>query len=180
FLNVHTVVPAHIGKASHLMAREDWDGAIRIALAGLEVADRTGYVIWGIHRLLPLLGEAYFQAGRTAEGEEIAQRLRTCGNDLDHDLARAWGTAGEAIVAWHRGDSAKAARLLPPAAELLERIPMVYDAARLRRQLAGRLWEIGDGEGARRELRRVQTVFESLGASRELRKALIQMEEVGG
>jgi class 3 adenylate cyclase/tetratricopeptide (TPR) repeat protein len=180
FLNVHTVVPAHIGKTSHLMAREDWDGAIRVALAGLEVADRTGYVIWGIHRLLPLLGEAYFQAGRTAEGEEIAQRLRTCGNDLDHDLARAWGTAGEAIVAWHRGDSAKAARLLPPAAELLERIPMVYDAARLRRQLAGRLWEIGDGEGARRELRRVQTVFESLGATRELRKALIQMEEVGG
>jgi hypothetical protein len=46
--------------------------------------------------------------------------------------------------------------------------------------IAGRLWEIGDGEGARRELRRVQTVFESLGATRELRKALIQMEEVGG
>lgn len=180
FLNVHTVVPAHIGKVSHLMALGEWDQAIDVARAGLEVADRTGYVIWGIHRVLPLMGEACFQAGRIQEAEAISERLRACGEDLDHDLARAWGTAGEALGAWKNGDSHRGAQLLTSAAELLEGIPMVYDAARLRRQAAGRLHEIGERDLAMRELERVRVIFEDLGAARELEKTLLQQVEVGG
>ncbi len=65
------------------------------------------------------------------------------------------------------------------AAEALERIPMVPEAARIRRQLAGRLAELGDREGSLRELRTVHDTFSRLGAELELEKARIQFREVG-
>ncbi len=71
-----------------------------------------------------------------------------------------------------------AALLLRTAAERLEAVPYVYDAARVRRQLAGRLADAGDREGAVRELRRVHDVLARLGARRELEKARGQFREV--
>ena len=90
FLNVHTVVPAHIGRAAYLNAEGDWEQAIAVARAGVEVADRTGYVTWGIHRILPLLAVAYLYSGRIQDAEAVGKRLRRAGEELDHDLARAW------------------------------------------------------------------------------------------
>jgi tetratricopeptide (TPR) repeat protein len=179
FLNVHTVLPAHIGKAAYLLVLGEWDRAIEVAEAGLEVADRTRYPVWGIHRVLPLLCEGYLMSGRIAEAETLGRRLRAYGEDLDHDLARVWAGAVEAVVAWRKGDIQTGAHLLREAAEGLGRIPLVFDAARLRRQLAGRLWELGDRAGAITELRRVQDVFQALGAKVELEKTIIQFREVG-
>jgi DNA-binding CsgD family transcriptional regulator len=64
-----------------------------------------------------------------------------------------------------------AAKLIRAACASLEAIPVIPDAARLRRQLAGRLAEIGDREGALNELRQVHDIFTRLGAEDELAKA---------
>jgi DNA-binding CsgD family transcriptional regulator len=69
--------------------------------------------------------------------------------------------------------------LLDSAATALEAIPWPADAARLRRQLAGRLADLGDREGALRELRRAHEVLSRLGAERELAKARDQFRELG-
>jgi GTP1/Obg family GTP-binding protein len=61
----------------------------------------------------------------------------------------------------------------------MESIPMTYEAAKLRRQLAGRLAEIGDRDGAVEELRHVHAVFKRLGALPELEKTVVQFGEVG-
>ncbi len=55
---------------------------------------------------------------------------------------------------------------------------MVYEATRLRRQLAGRLAEIGDRGGAVAELRKVHEVFLRLGAQHELEKTRGQFGEL--
>ena len=85
----------------------------------------------------------------------------------------------DAVVAWLDGDSDAGAASLRRGAESLEAIPLTYEAARLRRQLAGRLAEIGDREGALRELRHVHRIFEGLGAKGELQKTLEMFIEVG-
>ena len=65
------------------------------------------------------------------------------------------------------------------AAEALEAIPMVWEAAQLRRQLAGRLVEIGDHDGAIAELLGVCETFERLGAQGELSMAHDQLRRLG-
>jgi tetratricopeptide (TPR) repeat protein len=178
-LNVHTVVPAHIGRAAFMNARGEWDAAIEVARAGLELADRTGYVIWEIHRLMPLLAEAYLQSGKLTEAEAIGDRLLAWGEDLDHQLALAWGTTTHAFATWLGGDAEAGARLMQEGAEALEAIPMVYDAARVRRLMAGRFWDMKDRGAAVAELERVHGVFTALGARPELEKTIIQFGEVG-
>lgn len=178
-LNVHTVVPAHIGRAAYLSAKEDWAGCIEVARAGLEVADRTGYVIWGIHHLLPLLAVAYLYLGRIDEAEEVGVRLRKYGTDLDHELARAWAGTAEALVVWLRGDAKAGARLLSQAVEDLDQIPMVFDSARVRRQLVGPLMEIGERDRAVSELQKARETLEKLGAELDLARTLAQYEEYG-
>ncbi|MGH7554859.1 MAG: ATP-binding protein, partial [Longimicrobiales bacterium] len=59
-LNIHTVVPAHIGMASYHLAKGEYAEAIRVGEAGLAVADRSGSVVWSIYRLLPTVAEACF------------------------------------------------------------------------------------------------------------------------
>jgi DNA-binding CsgD family transcriptional regulator len=56
---------------------------------------------------------------------------------------------------------------------------MLGDAARLRRQLAGRLAETGDREGALQELRKVHDMFLRMGAEGELMKARSMFREIG-
>ena len=56
------------------------------------------------------------------------------------------------------------------AARALEDVPMIGDAARLRRLKAGRLADVGDRKGALEELGRVHGIFLRLGAEVELEK----------
>jgi DNA-binding CsgD family transcriptional regulator len=98
---------------------------------------------------------------------------------LDHQLGLAWADTGAAIATYLSGDIPSSIPLLREAADRLERVPYVPDAARLRRQLAARLIDIGDREGAVRELRRVHEVFVKLGMRTELDKARMQLQQVG-
>jgi DNA-binding CsgD family transcriptional regulator len=65
------------------------------------------------------------------------------------------------------------------AADRLEAIPAIPDAARLRRHLAARHRDLGEREEALGELRRVHDIFARLGAERELAKTRDQMRELG-
>ena len=178
-LDVHLVVPAYIGLAHYLMGVGDYQEAIQAARKGLRISQGTGYILWTMHRLLPILAEACIWAGEIDEAETLGKLLREHSEELDHKLGLAWADACDALVCWKRGDPEEGAILIRQAAEALERIPMIPEAARIRRQLAGRLAEIGDREGSLRELRAVHDTFSRLGADLELEKARIQFREVG-
>jgi DNA-binding CsgD family transcriptional regulator len=68
--------------------------------------------------------------------------------------------------------------MLRDGAEALEEIPLFYDAARIRRQLAGRLAELDRPDEALDELRRVHETFSQLGARPELEKTREMFEEL--
>jgi DNA-binding CsgD family transcriptional regulator len=176
--DVHSVVPAHIGLATYHTALSEWDEAIRIGKRGLEIVDRTGYTAWAVHRLLPNLAEAQLFKHDVPAARGTIERLRRDANALDHPLGIAWVDAGDAICRYLEGDAAGSVEMLRQAAARLDEVPYVPDAARVRRQLAARLAELGERDAAIRELRRVHEVFVKLGAHKELEKARIQFQEM--
>jgi len=177
--DVHMVVPTLGGLAHYQVGVGDYAGAITTARQGLEIAEGTGYKLWAVHRLLPILAEACLWAGEIDAAEEVGHRLRGHSAAMNHKLGLAWADACDALVRWKRGDPQGGAVAMRDAAESLESIPMIPYAARLRRQLAGRLAEIGDMDGSEAELRRVHDTFLRLGAEGELEKTRIQFKEIG-
>jgi len=178
-VDVHQVVPVYIGWAYYLVGLGDYSEAIEVAERGLAIAEGTGYTLWAMHRLLPILAEAHLWAGEIDEAESVGKRIREHSNRLDHKLGHAWADACEALVMWKRGDPNGAISLMRTAAEALEEIPMLWDSARIRRQMAGRMAEVGATEEATAELKRVHDIFVKLGADLELEKARIQFREMG-
>ncbi|MDX1492726.1 MAG: AAA family ATPase [Longimicrobiales bacterium] len=168
--DVHQVVPTYTGLAFYRVALGDYDDAIAAAEKGLEIAEGTGYILWALHQLLPVLAEACLWAGHIDRAESVGKRLRAHAEKIDHRLGRAWADACDSLVIWKRGDAAGAVDLMRSAADELEAIPMIWPATRLRRQLAGRLFEIGRREEALEELGRVHEVCVRVRAGLELEK----------
>lgn len=166
--DVFSVVPAHIGRAAYHLFTGDFAEAIRVGEAGLAIADKAGGVVWAVHRLLPILAESALEARDLRRAEKIGTRLRLDSQRLGQRAGLAWADACTALVSMLRGETERAIVLLRDAAAALEAVPVVADAARVRKQLARLLAESGDREGAKRELRRVHDVFVRLGAAREL------------
>jgi len=171
-------VPAYIGLAHYLLGLGEYQEAIEAAENGLRIAEGTEYVLWAIHRVLPVLGEACLWA-EIDRAEAVSVRMRGHARKLDHKLGFCWADAIDALVCWKRGDSKSAIDLMRQAAEALEEIPMIPDTARIRRQLAGRLAEIDRPEESAEELKRVYEIFLKLGAELELEKARIQFRQIG-
>lgn len=178
-LDVHVVVPAHIGRASVHLARREYREAIQVAEAGLAIADRSGYPFWAIHRLLPIIGEAALYLRDLDRAESVDRRLRSDSERLGHRLGLAWAEACRALAVWLRGDLAGGTALLREAVDGLDAIPIVPDAARLRRQLAGRLLEMGARDAALDELTNSFHVFQRLGAEPELENTRAMFHELG-
>jgi len=178
-LDVHQVVPTYIGLALYRLALGDYDEAIAAAEKGLEIAEGTGYILWAIHLLLPVLGEACLWAGKIDRAEEVGRRMRAHSERIDHRLGLAWADACDSLVRWKRGDPAGAIDLMRAATDELDSIPMIWPATRLRRQLAGRLAEIGREDEALEELDRVHGVCVRLRAGLELGKARGMYAEIG-
>ncbi|MDB4874393.1 MAG: hypothetical protein JWM41_839 [Gemmatimonadetes bacterium] len=177
--DVFSVVPAHIGRAAYYLAMGDYPKAISVGEHGLRIADRSGHVVWAIHRLMPVIAEASLWASDMPRASSLAERLRRESTALGQRLGLAWADACDALVELLNGDTERAVALLRGAVEALEAIPFVPDAARLRRQLARALAETGDRDGATRELRRAHEVFAHLGAERELDATREQLRELG-
>jgi DNA-binding CsgD family transcriptional regulator len=177
--DVHSVVPAHIGLAAYHLFRGEFAEAIRVGEAGLAIADKAGAAVWAVHRLLPILAESALEARDLARAETIGERLRRDSERLGQRAGLAWADAAAALVAMLRGHTEGAIVLLRDAAAALEAVPVVADAARVRRQLARVLAIAGDREGATRELRRVHDIFVRLGAERELALTRQQLRDLG-
>lgn len=169
-LDVHQVVPTYIGLAQYLTQLGDFEEAIDAAATGLQIAEGTGYTLWAIHQLLPAYAEACLWAGQIDRAEEIGKRMRAHADRIDHRIGRAWADACESLVRWKRGDAAGAIDQMLSAADDLEAIPMLWTATRLRRQVAGRMLEVGRTEEGLEQLRRVHDVCVSVGAGLELEK----------
>jgi ATP/maltotriose-dependent transcriptional regulator MalT len=168
-VDVHAVVPVHMGRAAYHLARREYEQAIAIGEAGLAIADRTGYVAWAIHRLLPIIGEAALWTRDWARVERHTDRVRREAGRLGHQLGLAWADASEATAKFVRdNDPQRAIPMLRSAAERLEAIPFIEYGARIRRILARALAAGGDRDGALRELRVVHDTLARLGAEREL------------
>ena len=177
-IDVHSVVPAHTGRAALALARGEYDEALGVGRRGMEIADRSGYFVWAVHRLLPTLAEACILKRDLEGATEVATRLRQDSERIGHKLGLAWADGCEALVAWLEGDPKRGVKGLTSAAEQLEAIPFVWDAARLRRQLAGRLAEAGDAEGALAQLRAIHDTFAKLGAEVELNRTRDMFREL--
>jgi predicted ATPase/DNA-binding NarL/FixJ family response regulator len=178
-VNVHAVLPAYIGRAALALARCDYTEAARIAEEGVAIADRTGYTLWAVHRLLPIVVESHLWLRNLEEARSAGARLGRDAARLRHRLGEAWSSACDALIIWLEGDSERGAVLLRSAAEQLEALPFIPDATRLRRQLAGRLADIGQRDAALTELRLVHERLIQLGAGEELSKARQQFRELG-
>lgn len=176
---IHLAILVHVGRAALRLADRDFDEAIRVGEAGLEIVDRSGYVAWGIHRLLPVLVEACLYKGDLDRAEALGARLRKEAERFEHPIGLVQADACDALITWLRGDVEEGARRMAQVAEALEAMEDVPDAARLRRQLAGRFAELGDTDAAVRELRRVHDVLSGMGAEPELDRARGQFREVG-
>ncbi len=159
--------------AHYLVGLGDHRQAMEAAEEALRIVEGACDIFWAIHRVLPILGETCLWAEEVDRAEAVSVRMREHSQKLDHRLGFCWA---DAIVCWKRGDPESAIDLMRQAAEALEAVP---DAARIRRQLAGRLAEIGRLEESAEELKRVHDIFVKLGAKLELEKARIQFREIG-
>jgi DNA-binding CsgD family transcriptional regulator len=175
----HLRILAHAGRAALFSSLGRWKEAIETGEAGMALADRGGYVAWGFYRILPIITEASLHLGDLDRARRTVDRLRADAERFDHRLGRAWADAGDGLIAWLSGDVEEGAKQMAEAARRLEEIDSIPDAARLRRQVAGRLAELGDRDAAIRELRRVHDILAAIGAEPELDKARGQFREVG-
>lgn len=177
--DIHAIVPAYIGLAHFHLITGEWESAVQVAERGLAIAEGTGYVLWALHRLLPILAESYLWLEDTAAVEQVAGRLRAHSARMEHPLGALFADACDAMIVWKRGDAELGAELMRKVADALEAAPMVPLAVRIRRQMAGRLAEIGARDASVRELKRVHDDLLRLGLERELEKTRIQFREVG-
>ena len=177
--DVHSAVPVHAGMVSYHVAMGDYRRAIELGDAGLALVDRTGYLAWGIHRLLPMTIEAALWLGDLDAARRYEARLRRDSLQLGHQLGIAWADTCDALIAMLQKDYERAAPLLRKGAEALEAIPWLLDAARVRRKLAWVLAKLGDLEGATRELRRAHDAFLRMRAEVELTLTRDVIRELG-
>ncbi|MEJ2541086.1 MAG: LuxR C-terminal-related transcriptional regulator, partial [Gemmatimonadota bacterium] len=177
--DVHAALPALIGLAALRLAERRLDDALESGQAGLALAEASGYVIWALHRLLPIVGEAYVRLDDVERARQVLERFQDEGRRMDHGMSLLWAKAGQALVTWHSGDLEEGARLLGEAAEAMDAMGIPYEAARIRRQHAGRLADLNQTDAARAALDQASDVFQRLGAEPELRATRGMYEEIG-
>ena len=176
----HDTIPAHTGYAAYWLAMGDHAQAIAIAERGLALADSSGYVVWGVHRLLPVLGEAALWAGDFARAAALTARMRRDAERVAHRLGLIWADACDALLVLLRDhDPARALPLLAAAADALEGVPLPEYAARVRRQVASAAFDLGDVARARGELRRAHDLLSPMHAEGVLAGIREQLREYG-
>ncbi|MGH7649656.1 MAG: helix-turn-helix transcriptional regulator [Gemmatimonadaceae bacterium] len=177
--DVNSALRVHMGWAVYHNARGEFDEAIRISRAGLEVAERSGQGIWAIYRLRPALIEANLWKREFDQAENLSRQLREASEPIGHRLGLAWAEIGESVAQMLRGTTPQLLDRVVRAADALARVPFAFDAARLRREIARRYVELGDTATAVRILEAACAQFERMGAALELAGAREQLRALG-
>jgi DNA-binding CsgD family transcriptional regulator len=179
-LNVHGALPAHIGRARLALAEGDCDEAIRIGRAALRMVDRTGYRLWALHRLLPLMAQAYLVKEDVEGLKAMGRRLREDSAAIGHLPGLAWARACDALgTLLEEGRRAEGIELLEAAIQSLEDIPLVGDATLLREVKARHLAELGDKKGALEDLTRAYEAYLRMGAAPEAERVRAIFPKLG-
>jgi predicted ATPase/DNA-binding CsgD family transcriptional regulator len=177
--DVNSGLRVYMGFAVYHNSRGEFAEAIRVSKAGLALAEESGHAIWAIYRLWPALIEANLWIQDFPEADRLLRELREASALLDHRLGLAWAEAGEALAAMLRGTTPALLQRVVDSLAGLEQVPFIFDAARLRREIARRHVELGDHAAAVRVLEEACAIFERLGAERELAGAREQLRELG-
>jgi len=179
-INVPTLAPTHMGLAAYHLETNNFAEAIRIGEAGMEIADRSGYLAWSLQFLLPVVGEASLWIRDFERAERHSVRMRRDATRLGNRLGLAMADACDGMLLLLRdADFVAAIPLLRTAAETLESIPYPDSAARVRRILAWALRDNGDRDGAMREFRRAHDVFAKLHATTALTEVREDIRKLG-
>jgi DNA-binding CsgD family transcriptional regulator/tetratricopeptide (TPR) repeat protein len=178
-VNIHTVAPAHVSRASWHLARREFREALEVAEAGIAIVDKSGYTAWAVHRLMPIAGEAALYLKDFERATKYGTRLRDESIRLSHPLGLAWADACFAIMRLLQGHQRESIPMLESAAQALEAIPFVDYAARVRRVLADAYYESGDTDKAVRELRKIHEIFAHLGAQPALDHVREKFRQLG-
>jgi DNA-binding CsgD family transcriptional regulator/tetratricopeptide (TPR) repeat protein len=175
YADVPTLVPAHIGLATYHLETGNYREAIRIGEAGLEIADRSGYVAWSLQWLLPVIGEAALWIRDVERATKHCERMRRDATRYNNRIGLAVADACDGLLHFFRDNDYKGAnKLFQSAIDSLEAIPSPDTVARVRRAMGVAMKDDGDREGAIRELRKAHDTFARLGAARSL--AIIREE----
>jgi DNA-binding CsgD family transcriptional regulator len=169
----------YMGLAVYHNARGEFDQAIRVSRAGLALAEQSGLAIWAIYRLWPALIEAHLWTQEFGEVDRLLRELRDASQLLNHRLGLAWVEAGEALSAMLRGTTPELLERVVDSLKGLAEVPFIFDAARLRREIARRHVELGNPAAAVQVLEEACAIFERLGAVGELEGARAQLRALG-
>jgi DNA-binding CsgD family transcriptional regulator len=178
FGDVHTLVRVYAGMAIYHLTIGEYDEVMRFGLIGLAVADRSGYAPWSVHRLLPTMIEALLWKQDFAQVEVYCTRLRRDSERVGQRIGVILADAGEAMAAMLRGTTQPLLDKVIEAADKMDSIPLPFDGARLRLEIARRHVELGDRDGAIRQLTSAHDTFVRLGAVSELERARAQLSEL--
>ena len=157
---------------------QDYDEVMRCGLIGLSIADRSGYAPWTVHRLLPTMIEALLWKQDFALADFYCKRLRHDSERVGHRVGVLLAEVGEAMAAMLRGTTQPLLDKVIVAADQLEALPLAFDSARLRLEIARRHVELGDRDSAIRQLNRAFEVLSRLGATNEIERARAQLREL--
>ena len=177
--DVNSGLRVYMGLAVYHNARGEFADAIRVSRAGLALAEKSGHAIWAIYRLWPALIEAHLWTQEFSEADRLLRELRDASKLLNHRLGLAWVEAGEALSEMLRGTTPALLQRVVDSLTGLEQVPFIFDAARLRREIARRHVELGHPEAAVQVLEEACAIFERLGADGELEGARAQLRELG-
>ncbi len=178
-VEVHSQISVYAGLAAYYNVLAQYERAVEIGQQGLAIADKVGYTVWAIYRLIPVTLEAAFSVEDGVRARPLLERLARDSQRLNHRLGLVWVKAAQGLFARLNKDYDTAITLIRGAIADLETVPWVYDAARLRRWLGDTMIKSGDREGGIRELRKSHEVSAELGALVEVDRARVMMKAAG-
>lgn len=176
---VHGILPAFVARTRLLHARGAHREALALGERALTLADRTGYIAWAVHRLLPTMAMVALELQDHATLRRLRDRLASDASRLSHAVGTAWVRVIDGELAMQDGRMSEAVEALHDAINQLEAVPYPFDAATARLRLAVMHRARGANTDALHEARAALSVFESLDAAPSGNAARALLRELG-
>lgn len=176
---VHGILPAFVARTRLLHARGAHREALALGERALMLADRTGYIAWAVHRLLPTMAMVALELHDHATLRRLRDRLASDASRLSHAVGTAWVRVIDGELAMQDGRASEAIDALHDAINQLEAVPYPFDAATARLRLAVMHRTRGASSDAVHEARAALAVFESLDATPSVDATRALLSELG-